>query len=249
MEYNLFYHSDKEYLAYNKFQANNDKNGILFLCGYRADMNGTKATGVAKFAKENGIDCVRFDYSGIGRSSGKFVDGTIGRWLEDALLITDNVLDEKKYVLVGSSMGGWIMLLLAMLRPEKFVGLIGLAAAPDFTEELIWNKLCKSDKLKAQEIGFVNKENDELQEQFPITFKFIDEARKHLILNKEIPIYHPIRLIHGMKDTDISYQIAFRLLSKLESDDVNIHLIKEAAHRLSRDEDFKEIFRVIKEFI
>lgn len=245
MNYSLLKHSNNQFLAYDKYQVNSNKQGILFLTGYRADMNGTKAAGVAKFAKENKIDCIRFDNSGLGKSSGCFKDGTLGKWLNDALLITDNILDDKKYILIGSSMGGWIMLLLAMLRPEKFSTLIGLAAAPDFTKDLVWNKLDNSQQEDFKKKGFLANEDDD----YPITFNFINEARNHLLLRKPIKIDHPVRLIHGIKDSDVPFETSIKTAEMLTSRDVNVHLIKEGEHRLSREEDFAEIFRVIKEFI
>ena len=245
MKYNLLKYSDDQFLAYDKYQVNSDKQGILFLTGYRADMTGTKSSRIAEFAKENKIDYIRFDNSGLGKSSGYFKDGTIGKWLNDALLITDKILDDKKYILIGSSMGGWIMLLLAMLRPEKFSTLIGLAAAPDFTEDLIWNKLDHAQQKELKEKGFLENEESD----YPVTINFINEARNHLLLNKPIKIDHPVRLIHGMKDSDVPFEVSIKTAQMLTSKDVNVHLIKEGEHRLSREDDFAEIFRVIREFI
>lgn len=244
------YYSNKEYLAYNKNSPkDSNKYGLIFLGGFKSDMNGTKATYLNDFAIKNNYDLVRFDYFGHGESSGKFIDGTIGLWLENAVAIIDELALDKPQILIGSSMGGWIMLLAAILRPKNIVGLIGLAAAPDFTEELIWNVLSSKQKEGIEEKGKINFSNEFCEDAYPISLKLITEARNHLLLNSEIPIELPICLIHGMMDKDVPYSTSIRIAEKLIGNDIKVHLIKDAGHGLSRTEDLEFISNVINDLI
>ncbi|MCT4635939.1 MAG: alpha/beta hydrolase [Rickettsiales bacterium] len=244
--YKKLHHKDGSFSTYQQVHAKqNNEQGILFLSGFKSDMNGTKAQALSKYAKENNLDLTLFEYSGHGNSSGEFIDGTIGLWLENTLNVID-LLTDKPQILVGSSMGGWIMLLAALARPERVSSLIGLAAAPDFTEELIWDYLNleqKDDLLKNKKIDFSNEFCDT---PYPISLNLITEARNHLLLDKEIPLDIPIHLIHGMNDKDVPYQTTIRIAEKLTSNDVNVHLIKEAGHGLSRPQDLEFIYEIIK---
>ncbi len=245
-ESRLFYFN-KEYLAYNKYSSKNSNNkpGLIFLGGFKSDMSGTKAEAIAGFAKEHDYDLIRFDYFGHGKSSGKFIDGTIGLWLENSLTIIDQ-LTNKPQILIGSSMGGWMMLLAALARPEKIVGLVGLAAAPDFTEELIWEFLSYEQKQKIEEDKMIDFNNEFCDEPYPISLQLIKEARAHLLLNKEeIPIHSPIRLIHGMDDKDVPYSTSIRIAEQVTSRDVSVNLIKNAGHRLSQPEELEVIYKTI----
>lgn len=237
---------NKDYLAYNKYCANNNnKPGIIFLCGFKSDMNGTKAMAFEQYAKKNDLDYLKFDYYGHGSSSGEFIDGTIGQWLEDTLTIIDNVASSKPQILIGSSMGGWIMLLAALKRPTRIKALLGLAAAPDFTEELIWNEMTLAEKEQIAAQGQIEFGNEFCSDNYLISNKLILEARNHLLLDKKIPLNMPIRLIHGMDDKDVPFNTATRIAQQVTSDDVQVHLLKSAGHRLSEAHELEFIYKEI----
>jgi pimeloyl-ACP methyl ester carboxylesterase len=243
--YQKLHHKDGSFTTYQQIHSKKDnKQGIIFLSGFKSDMNGTKAQAFSKYAKKNNLDLTLFEYSGHGSSSGKFTDGTIGLWLENTLNVIDQ-LTEKPQILVGSSMGGWIMLLAALARPERISSLIGLAAAPDFTEELIWDYLTQEQKdmlLKNKQIDFNNEFCDD---PYPISLDLITEAREHILLDKEIILDMPIHLIHGMEDKDVPYQTSIRIAEKVTSSNVNVHLIKDADHVLSRPQDLEFIYDIL----
>jgi uncharacterized protein len=240
------YYSNKEYLAYNKNSPkNSNKYGLIFLGGFKSDMNGTKAMALNDFALKNNYDLLRFDYFGHGESSGEFIDGTIGLWLENTLAIIDEIASDKPQILIGSSLGGWLMLLAAIARPKKFIGLIGLAVAPDFTEELIWDFLSNKQKEEIEVKGQVDFANEFCEDPYPISLKLITEARKHLLLNSDIKIEVALHLLHGMEDKDVPYSTSIRVAEKLKGKDVKIHLIKDAGHGLSRPEDLEFIYKTI----
>ena len=235
---------------YNKYSAKrSNKVGLIFLSGFKSDMTGTKSQAIAAYAKENDHDLIRFDYFGHGQSSGKFTDGTIGLWLENTLAVIDSLADDKPQILIGSSMGGWIMLLAAIARPKIIAGLIGLAAAPDFIEELIWDYMSGEQKQKLQKDGIIDFSNEFCEDAYPISLKLVEEARSHLLLNKKIPINVPVRLIHGMDDKDVPYHTSIRIAEKIETNDVHIELLKNAGHRLSNPEELEVIYRTISETI
>jgi pimeloyl-ACP methyl ester carboxylesterase len=208
---------------------------LVFLPGFMSDMTGDKATMLAAFAAERGHASLRLDYSGHGASSGRFEDGTIGRWSEDVLVLTDR-LTHGPILLVGSSMGGWIALLVALARPARIHALVGVAAAPDFTEDLIWAGLSEQAKAALQRDGLL---------RFPsvyggsqvMTRALVEDGRKRLVLRAPIPLACPIRLLHGQRDPDVPWQTALRIAEQAHSADVEIHLIKDGGHRLSRPQD------------
>jgi pimeloyl-ACP methyl ester carboxylesterase len=223
--------------------------GIFFLPGFRSDKNGGKATAIAAWAREKGYGMTRFDYSGHGESDGQFIDGTIGDWLSDALAIFDTQTTGKQ-ILVGSSMGGWIALHIALMRPERVHGIVGIATAVDFTEELIWNILPESAKQKLQMDGAIYKPSDYSPSPTPFTLKLILDGRNHLLFpRKKWPINCPIRLIHGQMDTDVPWEFSSRILSHAASADVHLHLIPDGDHRLSRREDIDIIIDFVKSMI
>jgi pimeloyl-ACP methyl ester carboxylesterase len=226
-------------LAYRK-RAPTDRTrdcaGILFLPGFRSDMAGTKATFLDEFSAARGLGCTRFDYSGHGASSGRFEDGTIGAWVEDAIAIIDRVADGP-LVLVGSSMGGWIMLLAALARPNRIAGLIGLAPAPDFTEALIWNRLTDDERDRLMQAGRLELPSDYSDEPTIVTRALIEEGRRHLLLSAPIGIRCPVRLLHGMADADVPHRLSLELAERIAGDDVRVTLIKDGDHRLSRADD------------
>ena len=199
-------------------------------------MAGTKATFLDDVCAARGLAYVRFDYSGHGASSGRFEDGTIGAWVEDAIAVIDRVVDGS-LVLVGSSMGGWIMLLAALARPDRIAALVGLAPAPDFTEALIWNRLSDEERERLLSAGRLETPSAYSEEPTIIARALIEEGRRHLLLSAAIDIRCPVRLLHGMADPDVPYQLSLELAERLVSNDVCVTLIKDGDHRLSRAED------------
>jgi len=214
--------------------------GIIFLGGFVSDMTGTKATTLEAHARRRGQAFLRFDYQGHGESSGRFEDGTIGLWAEDAIAAIDE-LTEGPQVLVGSSMGGWIMLLTALARPERVAGLLGIAAAPDFTEDLMWQRFPDEIKAEIETQGVYYERSDYAETPYPLTKQLIEEGRRHLLLRGRIPLTCPVRLLQGMKDADVPWETALRLADKLESRDVEVILVKDGDHRLSEPADLQRL--------
>jgi pimeloyl-ACP methyl ester carboxylesterase len=211
--------------------------GVVFLPGFRSDMGGTKALALRDACAARGRAFLRFDYSGHGESEGRFEDGTIGQWTEDALALFD-ALTEGPQILVGSSMGGWIATLLAVRRPERVAALIGLAPAPDFTEALMWPAFTPAQREVVLRDGVLHLPS-QYGEPTPITRALIEDGRTHLLLDKPIPLPCPVRILQGMADPDVPWRHALRLVEALESDDVRLHLVKGGDHRLSRPEDLR----------
>ena len=199
-------------------------------------MRGTKASFVDGFCAARGLGFVRFDYSGHGESSGRFTDGTIGRWAEEAIAVIDHAADGRM-ILVGSSMGGWIMLLAALARPARVAGLVGIAPAPDFTEALIWDRLSDEERGRLVRIGQLETPSDYSEEPTIITRGLIEEGRYHLLLTAPIGIHCPVRLLHGMADPDVPDRMSLDLAQRIAGDDVRVTLIKDGDHRLSREQD------------
>ena len=210
--------------------------GVVLLGGYASDMTGTKATVLEAHAAQRGHGFLRFDYRGHGQSSGRFEDGTIGRWRDDALAALDG-LTEGPQVLVGSSMGGWIALMLALARPDRVAGLIGVAAAPDFTEDLMWAEFDAAQRTTLQRDRVLRLPSEYSDTPTIVTMDLIEDGRRHLLLRAPIPIAAPVRLVHGMRDPDVPYRHALTLADRLEGDDVEVRLIKNGDHRLSADRD------------
>ncbi len=207
----------------------------VFLPGFRSDMTGAKAMLTEAFCAEHGTACLRLDYSGHGTSGGAFTDGTIGRWADDALMLIDH-LTEGPLVLVGSSMGGWIALLLALARPARMAGLIGIAAAPDFTEELMWQAMMPDERAQLERDGVLHLPSP-YGDPTPVTAALIADGRNRLLLGRPVPLGCPVRLLHGQRDLDVPWQTTLRLTERLESEDVQVTLIKDGDHRLSRPSD------------
>lgn len=217
--------------------------GIVFLGGFASDMGGTKAAALDRFCGERGQAFLRFDYMGHGDSSGNFADGTIGRWTEDALAALD-ALTEGPQILVGSSMGGWIMLNVALARPDRVAALAGIAAAPDFTET-IWRGLGADGQARLARDGQIFLPSDYSAAPYPITGRLIEEGRNHLRLAADLPIDVPVRLMQGMNDPDVPWRTALALAERLTGADVQLTLIKDGDHRLSRDQDLDLLFRTL----
>ena len=236
--------TDGAAIAYRRLDGKNP--GVVFLGGFRSDMTGTKAAALEAACRQDGRAYVRFDYFGHGRSSGEFVDGTIGRWCDDALAVLDS-LTEDRQILVGSSMGGWIMLLAALARPDRVAGLLGVAAAPDFTEDLIWARYDMAARTGLIENGVRYEPSGYDEEPCPISYPLIEEGRNHLLLRRPIPIHCPIRLLHGKRDTDVPWMTAARIAEKVLSKDVKVLLVDDGDHRLSRGEDLARLCAVVRE--
>ncbi len=220
--------------------------GVVFFCGFKSDMTGDKALALEGFCRQRGQAFLRFDYTGHGASSGAFADGTIGAWTADAVFVLDE-LTEGGQILVGSSMGGWLTVLTALARPERIAGLIGIASAPDFTEELIWNGLGAEERQRLHADGVIHQPSDYDEESTPITRALIEDGRRHLVLDKPIGLTCPARLLHGMADTDVPWRLSVKLAEKLASEDVTVTLIKDAEHRMSRAGDIERIKGAVAE--
>jgi pimeloyl-ACP methyl ester carboxylesterase len=197
---------------------------LLFLPGYASDMEGAKALAIDAFAAEHGVALLRLDYSGTGSSAGRFEDGTLARWLEEALAAADR-LTEGPMIVIGSSMGGWIALHIALLRSDRVIGIVGIAAAPDFTD---W--------------GFADAEAAERQ---GIARAFWESGQAMLLLDREIAIDCPVRLIHGEADEEVPTEVASQLMRGLRSGDVQLKLIKGGGHRLSAPHEIAAILESI----
>lgn len=210
---------------------------VVFLPGFRSDMTGDKATMLAAFCAGRGHAMLRFDYSGHGASSGAFEDGTIGAWAADAVAAID-ALTTGKLILVGSSMGGWIALLTALLRPERIAALVGIAAAPDFTQRLMWDAMAPPERAKLQRDGVLYVPS-QYGEPTPITLGLIEDGTKHLVLTGSIPIRCPVRLLHGQADPDVPWELALEIVRQVETADARVTLIKDGDHRLSRPADLE----------
>lgn len=207
--------------------------GVVFLGGFNSDMTGSKAEFLAGWCEARGTPFLRFDYSGHGASGGRFVDGTIGRWAEDAACVID-ALAPGPQVLVGSSMGGWIALLLARRRAPR--ALVGIAPAPDFTEDLMWAEFSSEVRATIERDGVWHRPS-EYGAPYPITRALIEDGRRHLLLRAPLPVEVPLRILQGQRDPDVPWQHALRIAETVTGTDVRIHLVKDGDHRLSRPED------------
>ena len=201
---------------------------LVFLPGYASDMEGAKALALDSFAERRGVGMLRLDYSGTGSSDGQFADGTLALWLEEALAALDRLADGS-LIIVGSSMGGWIAYHLALLRPDRVQALVGLAAAPDFTD---W--------------GFAN--GDEAERQ-GLSRGFWESGQQLLLLDGEIAIDCPVRLIHGVEDRDVPSTVALKTMERLRSADVQLNLIKGGGHRLSEPREIETILRTVDDLV
>ena len=207
-------------------------------------MYGIKATALAGHCRSRDHAFLRFDYFGHGASSGDFRAGTIGRWLEDALAVIDR-LTEGPQILVGSSMGGWIALLAALARPGRLKALIGIAPAPDFTEDLIWARLSEAQRRELLERGELAAASAYEADPIPITLRLVEEGRRHLLLRGPIRLSCPVRLLHGMEDPDVPYQTSLRLVERLTGIEAVVELIEDGDHRLSRPQDLTRLFAAV----
>jgi len=220
---------------------------VVFLGGFRSNMEGTKARWVEEWARARGYACLRFDYSGHGASSGAFEEGCIGDWAEDAVEAVE-ALTEGRQVLVGSSMGGWIALLLARRFPGRVAGLLGIAAAPDFTEA-IWEAASPEQREAILRDGVAYAPSEYADEPTPITSRLIEEGRSHLLLDSEIRLDCKVRLLHGLADADVPPSTGLRLIEAIEGEDVRLTLVKGVDHRFSTERDLALIGRELEELL
>lgn len=234
-------------LAYQRLHGRGDSAGIVFLGGYVSDMTGTKASFLAARCTEAGYGFLRFDYRGHGQSSGKFRDGTIGGWYEDAREAFDR-LTEGPQIVIGSSMGGWLGLMLARDRPERVKAFVGIAAAPDFTEDLMWQKMSPDQKREMQTRGEIPDPTAPPDMQAPITMRLIEEARQHLMLRAKIDIACPVHLLQGLRDKEVPWQYAMRIVENIAHDNVRLTFVKDGDHRLSRPQDLELMWEIVKTY-
>jgi pimeloyl-ACP methyl ester carboxylesterase len=225
--------------------------GLFWLGGFNSDMRGTKALALDAWAAEHGRACVRFDYSGHGESGGAFIDGTIGRWLEESVAVFEQFCTGPQ-VVIGSSMGGWMALLLAREMAKRagsrasLAGLVLIAPAPDFTERLMWNAFPPDVKKEIETKG-VWLRPSQYGEPYPITRALIEEGRNHLLLGSAIDVGCPVRILQGAQDPDVPWQHALALAHRLPTDDVVLTMIQDGDHRLSRPQDIARITAAVGE--
>lgn len=218
---------------------------VVFLGGFKSDMGGTKAVHLEDWAASTGRAYLRFDYSGHGESEGAFTDGAIGDWFEDACAAIG--LLGGKVVLVGSSMGGWIALQIAKAMPEKIAGLVTIAAAPDFTEDSMWNGFSEAQKAEvmAGQVALPS----EYGEPYIITRRLIEEGRKRLVLRDPLPLPFPVRFLQGTADADVDMSVALRLLAHATGPDMRLTLVDGADHRFSDGACLKLIETAVTEVL
>lgn len=230
---------------------------LVWLGGYRSDMTGTKAVELAAHAQALGTGCIRFDYSGHGASGGAFVDGTISRWLEEALAViahARSVMGTKRMVLVGSSMGGWLALRVAQElrrigRSEDIAGMVLIAPAPDFTSELIEPNLTEAERRSLDERGFFEEPTPYGPVPNVYTLKLIEDGRRNRVMDGVIDTGCPVHVLQGMEDPDVPYMHAIRLMEHLSCDDAVLTLIRDGDHRLSRPEDIEKLKETVSHML
>ena len=228
--------------------------GVLWLGGFKSDMTGTKAVALDAWAAKNGRAMTRFDYSGHGESGGDFAQGTIGRWLEESVAVFD-AFCRGQQVAVGSSMGGWLALLLArelarrtLSSAARLTGLVLVAPAVDFTEELMWKRFPPEVRQEIEQKGAWARPSQYSQEPYPITRALIEDGRSHLLLSGMIETGCPVRILQGVQDPDVPWQHAVGLVSRFARDDVVLTMVKDGDHRLSRPEDIERLIAAVAEF-
>ena len=236
-----------EIICYSEVQSNNGAGPTLvWLGGFRSDMEGSKAVFAHEWAKNNGHDFIRFDYYGHGLSSGRFEDGSISQWRNDGLEVLDH-LTSGPVVLAGSSMGGWLALLMALARPQRVQSLILIAPAPDFTEKLLWKNLTAEQQQEIMQAGVWQQPSP--YGPVPITKKLIEDGRKNLLLDEKIAFSGPVRILQGRKDSDVPWRYALQLVDVLHSKDVVFSLSKNGDHSLSAPDDLARLQTVFEELV
>ena len=244
---NFFLTKNNQKIHY-KFINNKSPITIIFLHGLMSDIKSKKAKHLKNFVNKNKINLLLFEYSGHGRSSGKFTDFSIKNWLEDSRSIIKRLIKKNKIIFVGSSMGAWIGIMLIKYFYKRIIGFVGIASAPDFTEELIWKKLniVEKNKIKKDKIYKLKSSHNNF---YPITKKFIFDAKNRLVLNKKIQCNFPIELLYGIKDSSVSWPYSIKLVKTLISKKLTLTIINDGDHSLSRTKDLKKIELAIKNII
>ncbi|QWW68044.1 carboxylesterase [Rhizobium sp. WYJ-E13] len=233
-------------------QANTDLPALVWLSGYRSDMSGSKAIEIDRLASELGAACIRLDYSGHGLSGGSFTDGTISRWLEEALAVIRHIAPDRM-ILVGSSMGGWIALRVAQELARhggpRLEGMVLIAPAPDFTSDLIEPNLKKKERTSLEQRGYFEERSQYSPEPNIYTRALIEDGRENRVLTGIIETGCPIHILQGMKDADVPYLHAMKLVEHLPADDVLLTFIRDGDHRLSRPQDIERLRNAVKGLI
>ena len=235
-------------IAYkDNFSKTKDKScSVVFLCGYMSDMEGTKSTYIEDFCTENNLGFLALDYSGHGSSSGDILDGCISEWYQEAIVVIESKISTP-VILVGSSMGGWISLLVTLKLKEKVVGILNIASAVDFTEDLMWEEMIREEKAELIDQGVVKvKKGDR---EYKITKKLIEDGRKNLLMRSKIPIDIPVILLHGMQDDVVPVNLSIKLAEQLQSQEVRVILSKQSDHRMSSEKDLEEIGKCLLSLI
>ena len=233
-------------LAYDRTEGRGP--GVVFLGGFKSDKEGTKALALEEWARAEGRAFLRFDYSGHGSSSGDFLEGAIGDWFEDAraAILT---LTQGPQVLVGSSMGGWIALLVARAHPAKVAGLVTIAAAPDFTEDSMWAGFDEAQRRDLAERGRVELPSDYSDGPYVITRRLIEDGRRHLVLRTALDLPFPVRFLQGTADADVPVSVAMRLMDHATGPDMRLTLVKGADHRFSAPDCLRLIETTVRKVI
>ena len=225
-----------------------DKPTIVFFPGHGSDMEGSKALAVAQWADTAGVGIIRFDYSGHGQSSGALLDGTIGDWKDDCLSVIDQ-LTRRPLIIIGSSLGGWLMMLVARVRSERLQGLIGIAAAPDFTQRLIWDTLTPAQRISMQKDGQIALPNPYAPEDVIYPYQLITEARNHLVLESKTVLNCPVRLLHGEQDEEVPPDTANQIRQSIESPDIEVIFKPNAGHRFSAPDEIDLLLSCLDEMV
>lgn len=217
---------------------------LVFLGGFRSDMAGTKALYLEEQCRAHGQGFMRFDYRGHGKSGGAFTEGTVGLWKEDMLAVIDAIVPGKDLILAGSSMGGWIALLVALERPDQVRGVVGIAAAPDFTRAMYNLEFDDDMRRTLDKTGQVEFPNEYSDEPYIITKKLIEDGKQHCILERDgLSFAMPLRLVQGMKDDSVPWQTAYHIKNAAPSSDIEVFLVEKGDHRLSAPDELKLIAR------
>ncbi len=222
--------------------------GVVFLTGYRSSMEGAKALALEAYCRASGRAYVRFDYQGHGETGGDFESCTLSTWIGDALAIVDGAT-EGPQILVGSSMGGWIMVRVALARADRVAGLAGIATAADFTETLMWDAFDTEWRMKILSGTPWRGPSAEGDSETVVTRALIEDGRRHLVLKNRIAIAQPVRLLHGTADNAVPWQLSQRLLEQLDCDDATLTLVKDGGHRMSRPHEIGHVVRAVDDLV
>jgi pimeloyl-ACP methyl ester carboxylesterase len=233
-------------LAYEMLEG--DGPVVVFCPGFASDMGGTKAMRLWAWCEAHGQAMLRFDYSGHGQSGGRFIDGCIGDWAADAAHVVGAAAAGREVLLVGSSMGGWIALLLAREMGARLAAMVLIAPAPDFTEELMKGRLNAEQMAELRRDGAIYPPSA-YGEPIPMTLKLLEDGALHLLLGSEIDVQCPVRVLHGMRDADVPWELSVKLAGCLKSEDVRLVFVKHGDHRLSRDADLVLLERAVGELL